>query len=89
MKISEYDIDNIRHALGAEPRYKKRMWGFRNHYCANTTGPDWDSMMRLEQKGYVVRGYKQEKSGTQFFHVTKAGGEAIGLKPYQIKNLSL
>ena len=82
--VSHEDLDNLKHMTGCDPRYKKRQWGFRNHYCASKSGKDQESMQRLLSAGYVVQGVEQERS--IFFHATEAGCKAIGMKPAQIRN---
>ena len=82
--VSHEDLDNLKHMTGCDPKYKKRQWGFRNHYCASKSGKDQESMQRLLSVGYVVQGVEQERS--IFFHATEAGCKAIGMKPAQIKN---
>ena len=83
-EMNVVDLDNIRHMTGAQARYKKIQWGFRNHFCAGKNGDDFESMQRLLCAGYVVEGIEQEHS--IFFHATEKGCKAIGMKPAQIKN---
>lgn len=78
------DIDNIRHMTGSDSRYTRKQWGFRNHFCASKSGGDYESMIRLEKSGYVVRGREQEES--IFFHATEKGLKAIGFTKKQIEN---
>lgn len=77
------DLDNLRHMTGSDSRYKQRDWGFRNHYCANNSGSDYESMVRLEKMGCVIR--SREESDMVFFHATEAGCQLIGFNPKQIK----
>ena len=78
----------LQHMLGADSRYKKKQWGFRNHYCAsgNEDCPDRIELEKMETDGLV-------KSSGQFgyktFHATKKGAESIGFKPYQLRKTSL
>lgn len=80
--ITVYDLDNIRHMTGSEPRYKRNQWGFRNHFCAGKKGQDFKSMQKLLSAGYVVQGIEQGTS--VFFQATKEGCEAIGMGKKQI-----
>ena len=74
-KLLDKDIDNLKHMLGADSRYKKRDWGFRNRFCAG--GDDVASMKRLESNG-LVREIKSQlfpnqipKNGEFHIHHTK------------------
>lgn len=82
--ITEYDLNNIRHMTGAEARYNRKEWGFRNHFCAGEGSQNFLSMQKLLSAGYVTQGIKQEMS--TFFHATKEGCEAIGMNKKQIQN---
>lgn len=81
--ITVVDMDNLRHMLGADSRYKKSQWGFRNHYCSSLSGNDYESMIRMEKQGLVKRGIQQENS--IFFHAKEEGCKAIGFNSRQIK----
>lgn len=82
-QISADDVDNLRHMLGATRDSYKRDWGYRNHFCANKSGPDYESMIRLEAAGMVTRGRAQTSS--IFFHCTEAGCKAAGLNEKQTR----
>jgi hypothetical protein len=73
----------LRHMLGADERYKKKNWGFRNHFCSG--GPDTDDHTQLEimaDDGLVTGGSRFNSS---VFWATKKGAIAIGFKPYQLR----
>ena len=74
-------MDNLRHMAGADQRYSRAMWGFRNHFCAG--GEDMMSMLRMERLGLVIRGKKMQD--LQFFHATEAGLKLIGFDSKQIE----
>jgi len=79
----------LEHMLGADPRYKKKQWGFRNHYCAGPQDTDLEEMVEL---GLVKRiEYNSEMIGkdSKMYHATKKGALAIGFKIYQLKNAHL
>lgn len=79
--VTDSDVQNLKHMLGAQKHISKRNWGYRNHFCACKSGEDFDSMQRLEAAGLVVRGREQERS--VFFHCTEAGCKAAGLTAEQ------
>lgn len=71
------DLDNLRHMLGAKG--KVRDYGFRNYYNTSDTGPDVESMKRLQAMGFVEPGRKN------YWFATEAGCKAIGFNAKQIK----
>ena len=83
-ELSEDDINNLRHMLGAEPgRYKKANWGFRNYYSTGGAGSTHERLLRMESLGLLVKRVASER--TVFFHATEAGCLAVGLKKAQIR----
>ena len=68
--------------LGADSRYKKNQWGFRNRFCAG--GDDVFSMKRLESLGFV----KEIRSSMfdDFYIATEAGCKHLGFNKKQITN---
>lgn len=86
--ISEKRKQLLQHMLGADSRYKKKQWGFRNHYCASSDPqcPERLELESMEQEGLVKSG---ERMGYKTFWATKAGAVAIGFKPYQLRNTNL
>lgn len=76
----------LQHMLGADERYKKKQWGFRNHYCSVGHGEEHSMLLDMEKKGLVYRGRKVDE-GYQFFRATTEGAKAIGFKPYQLRKL--
>jgi len=86
MSNDERDIENLRHMLGAESRYKYTSWGFRNRYMATLDEADLDrqSMLRMAEKGLVIGGTITEHG--QMFYATESGCKHIGLEDFQIKN---
>lgn len=79
-------IDLLKHMLGADSRYKKKDWGFRNHFCASEGHSDLKHLIDMERFGLVESG---KKFGSINFYATKAGAVSIGFKPYQIAKLNL
>ena len=88
MKVSESDLELVRHTVGAKPHIPKRQWGFRNHFCSGTSGKDYEGMLRLEKAGFMVRQERSEEWGGIYFYATVEGCKAIGLKAYQIKKVN-
>lgn len=77
-------IELLQHMLGADSRYKKKEWGFRNHFCASEGHSDLEDLKDMERFGLV-------ESGSVFrsfnFYATRAGAVAIGFQPYQLKKV--
>ena len=86
--LNEKQEQLLRHMLGADERYAKKKWGFRNYYCASDN-PNCKSRIELEKMetlGLVTSG---ELMGYKTFWATKEGAVAIGFKPYQLRNADL
>lgn len=85
--ITDKQKELLQHTLGADSRYKKKDWGFRNHFCAgDSDDPDRIELEKMEAEGLVKSG---ERHGHKTFWATKAGATAIGFKPYQLRNAEL
>ena len=86
MSITEKQTELLQHMLGADSRYLKKHWGFRNHFCTSINSVDYLPLKDLEDKRMV-------KSGTRFdyeaFWATEKGAKAIGFKPYQLRKTKL
>lgn len=76
----------LKHMLGADSRYMKKQWGFRNHFCASEGNSDIKELREMEASGLVKSG---ERIGSIFFWATKKGALAIGFKPYQLRKTKL
>lgn len=74
-----YDLDNLRHMLGIKQSRGRRDWGFRNYFNSTESGPDYESMKRLETMGFVVQGRRC------YWHATEAGCKAVGMNDKEIK----
>lgn len=85
--ITDKQRQLLQHMLGADSRYRKKQWGFRNHFCASIGSPDDDILIELNQSDLVSPGIKTET--LVFYHATQLGAEAIGFKRYQLKNTRL
>ncbi len=72
-------IELLTHMLGAGRHLKQRMHGYRNRFCAEVNGEDYQAMLEMEAAGLVCAGGKINEGRDQFFHATRAGCEAIGL----------
>lgn len=84
--ITEKQKELLQHMLGADERYKKKQWGFRNHFCAEPDGKDCAELEKLEGMGLVRSGFRDNY---KVFWATKDGAVRIGFKPYQLRNTKL
>jgi hypothetical protein len=84
--ITEKQKELLQHMLGADSRYMKKQWGFRNHFCASEGHSDIKDLREMEKKGLVKSG---ERIGSIFFWATEKGALAIGFKPYQLRKTKL
>lgn len=80
--ITNEEREVLTHMLGADSRYKKRQWGFRNHFVASPGHHDFKALESLEAKELVKRGTILKST---VFWATKAGAIAIGFKAYQLR----
>jgi len=79
----------LKHMLGADSRYLKRQWGFRNHYCT-TEGSTSDPIMRkMVALKLAIRSKRELFGGQRVYHATRLGAIAIGFKAYQLCNTVL
>ena len=76
----------LQHMLGAGDRYKKKQWGFRNHFVASVNSTDDFELQEMETLGLVKSG---ERLGQRVYWATKDGAIAIGFKPYQLRATDL
>jgi len=82
--ITDKEKGILQHMLGADSRYKKRQWGFRNHFAAEPGHTDFKTLEILESKKLVKRGSAMTST---VFWSTKAGAISIGFKSYRIFDL--
>jgi len=71
--------DKLIHMLGAGSHYKKSQHGFRNRYCANVGGMDYQILLDMKDAGLVIHGHAINDGQDRFFFATEAGCKAIGL----------
>jgi len=76
----------LQHMLGADSRYKKKQWGFRNLFVTSPGCNNFQTLKLIECLGLVVSHIRFDKP---VFLATKKGAIAIGFKPYQLKNAGL
>lgn len=74
--VTEYDLNCLRHTVGASSHVPKRDHGYRNHFAAGSD-EQRKSMERLIGAGYAKRG--AESGELIFYHATEAGCTAIGM----------
>jgi hypothetical protein len=86
MIITERQKQVLQHALGADSRYKKRQWGFRNNYFAEEGHHSWDVLLELTKLGLMQRHEPNREFVTgSYFYATVEGAKAIGFNSAQIK----
>ena len=86
-EINEKQKNLLQHTLGADSRYKKKQWGFRNHFCSGGEGdPNIQELENLERAGMLTSG---DRFGSKTFWATEKGALAIGFKKYQLQNTNL
>lgn len=74
-------IDMARHALGLSDQRGRWRKSYRNHYCVGYGDKDWWLWQMMVARGLAVyrpvrKGGGVEWSG-DFFHLTRAGAEAV------------
>lgn len=90
--VATYELTSIhktllQHMLGADSRYKKNQWGFRNHFCSSKDTADDINLREMVELGLAELGCEGEMG--IFYHATKLGAITIGFKKYQLRNASL
>lgn len=83
--ISAKHHDLLVHMLGCGDHIPKRSRGYRNRFCAVIGDDDYRSMNEMLIAGLVTAGCKINQGTMQFFHATKEGAQAIGLKGVVLK----
>lgn len=84
--VTEKHKQILQHMLGADERYLKKEWGFRNHYTASEGHQSYNELLEMEKLGLVRSGNKFENT---VFWATKQGALEIGFKPAQLRRTSL
>lgn len=79
--LGHYELEILRHTVGADRHVKKRDWGYRNRYAASSTSDVMKSLRWLESEGLMAQG--EATSNLIFFHATEAGCRAAGLSKKQ------
>lgn len=87
MNITENQRKLLQHMLGADSRYLKKDWGFRNHFSpdSNPNHEDRRDLMAMTWDGLV----KSSNTHSLVFWATRKGALAIGFKDYQLKKAKL
>jgi len=82
MKHEERQI--LAHTLGAQPRYRKKDWGFRNRFLAGVGSDDFKHCESLVNQGMMIKrsGWRDDEA---YFAATKEGAIAVGFKQYQLR----
>ena len=67
------------HALGLTPNLgKTARWAKRNAYCAEVVSAEYGAWAALVGKGLANEGSHVNRGADRYFHVNKAGIEALG-----------
>lgn len=84
--LTQKQKELLQHTLGADSRYKKKDWGFRNRFVPGdaSTDPDMPDFIELEKQGLVIFSRRLDMN---LIWATKKGAEAIGFKPYQLRKM--
>ncbi|WP_426072222.1 hypothetical protein [Janthinobacterium sp. DSP2-3-3] len=77
------DFAKLQHMLGAVQGKPKNRWGYRNYYCANSSGAAREAMQRLVDAGLAAAGHESDTQA--YFHATHLGCKAAGLDAPGIK----
>jgi len=85
--LTDYDMDNLRHTLGARDRKDRYSWGCRNFFGTGAGSKDDESMQRLLKAGYVTSG--SERWGNRYYFATAAGCKALGFTDEQMKRANV
>ncbi len=75
--VTQEDLENLRHALGATKHISRKVWGFRRHFAASPGTPDHASMLRLVAAGFMIPGREDPESKLAFFFATESGCKAL------------
>ena len=86
MEITENQKQLLQHMLGADSRYLKKQWGFRNNFLAEKESDDYKELIKMESLGLVRCGTGWRDSDA-YFAATIEGAKAIGFKKYQLSKL--
>lgn len=84
--IDEKEKQLLKHMLGADERYEKSLWGFRNRYLADKKDDDFIRLREMERKGYVK---SYDYNDDMMFCATRKGAVAIGFEPEQLNHTYL
>lgn len=71
--------DTILHTTGSVPTNRKSKHGFRNYYCAPTTGETFDDMQAMVAAGFMRAGRTINGGTCQYFFATREGCEFAGM----------
>lgn len=81
-ELTKEQKEILQHTLGADSRYKKTQWGFRNRYCCRS---DNKLLNELVDLGLMKKSLPSELIGGDcYFWATEQGCKAIGFTKKQI-----
>lgn len=86
---TERQLEYLKHMLGAQKRYSKKTWGFRNHFCTGKKCDHYADMKNLERLGLVRCGGGDPDiyGDSIFFFATEAGCLLAGLTKKRTKEV--
>jgi hypothetical protein len=82
LELTEKQLQQLKHTVGAAPEISRKNWGYRNHYCVRAGSEQEAEMMELVKLDLMEKG--QEASTNTYFHCTEMGCKAAGLSRKQI-----
>lgn len=87
--LTEKQTQILKHTLGADSRYPKHQWGFRNHFFTGANTADYPILLELENLGFMARRDQPPFTDKKdfLFYATKAGCELVGLTKKRIKKM--
>ncbi len=84
--LSDKEIHLLEHMLGADSRYAKKKWGWRNYfYLSHRTGESYEALKSLQERGFLQANAPRFNSDGGCFYATEYGCRAIGLHKAAIK----
>ena len=86
MNITDKQKQLLQHMLGADERYLKKEWGFRNRFVSSEGNKDHAELLEMEKMGLVK---SCNMLGYIIFFATKQGALEIGFKPAQLRRADL
>jgi len=84
--IEEKKREILKHMLGADSRYKKSEWGFRNHFTVSQGREEFSALILMKDEGLVVGGKRFDE---HVFWATEKGARHIGFNTKMVNRTKL